>query len=105
MGVPGIFVYQIFALFAVYGLFKAATEGVEKALVADMAPRGLAGTAFGWFNLITGLMLFPASFIFGWIYESIAPLYAFLFSGGCALLAFILMAVWVFRNASDGLAQ
>jgi MFS family permease len=105
MGVPGISAYQIFALFAVYGLFKAATEGVEKALVADMAPKGLAGTAFGWFNLITGLMLFPASFIFGWIYESIAPLYAFLFSGGCALLAFILMAVWVFRNASDGLAQ
>ena len=95
MGLPGISIYQIFALFGVYGLFKAATEGVEKALVADMAPKGLAGTAFGWFNLITGLMLFPASFIFGWIYESVAPLYTFLFSGGCALIAFILMAVWV----------
>lgn len=95
MGLPGISTYQIFALFVAYGLFKAATEGVEKALVADMAPKGFAGTAFGWFNLITGFMLFPASFIFGWIYESIAPLYAFLFSGGCALLAFILMAVWV----------
>jgi MFS family permease len=95
MGIPGISVYQIFGLFVIYGLFKAATEGVEKALVADMAPKGLAGTAFGWFNLITGLMLFPASFIFGWIYESIAPLYAFLFSGGCALIAFALMAFWV----------
>ena len=105
MGVPNISVYQIYALFVIYGLFKAATEGVEKALVADMAPKGLAGTAFGWFNLITGLMLFPASFIFGWIYEAIAPLYAFLFSGGCALLAFILMATWVFRNANEGLAQ
>ncbi|MEN9378814.1 MAG: hypothetical protein RJB15_492 [Pseudomonadota bacterium] len=105
MGVPNISVYQIYALFVIYGLFKAATEGVEKALVADMAPKGLAGTAFGWFNLITGLMLFPASFIFGWIYEAIAPLYAFLFSGGCALLAFILMATWVFRNTNEGLAQ
>lgn len=105
MGVPNISVYQIYSLFVIYGLFKAATEGVEKALVADMAPKGLAGTAFGWFNLITGLMLFPASFIFGCIYEAIAPLYAFLFSGGCALLAFILMAVWVFRNASDELTQ
>ncbi|MBU3576592.1 MFS transporter [Polynucleobacter sp. UK-Kesae-W10] len=95
MGLPGISTYQIFGLFAIYGLFKAATEGVEKALVADMAPKGLAGTAFGWFNLITGLMLFPASFIFGWVYESIAPLYAFFFSGGCALLAFVLMATWV----------
>lgn len=101
MGLPGLSTYQIFALFGVYGLFKAATEGVEKALVADMAPKGLAGTAFGWFNLVTGLMLFPASFIFGWIYESIAPLYAFLFSGGCALVAFVLMAGWVSRNPSN----
>ena len=97
MGLPGLSIYQIFALFGVYGLFKAATEGVEKALVADMAPKGLAGTAFGWFNLITGLMLFPASLIFGWVYESIAPMYAFLFSGICALVAFVLMAIWVTR--------
>ena len=98
MGLPSISVYQIFGLFVIYGLFKAATEGVEKALVADMAPKGLAGTAFGWFNLITGLMLFPASFIFGWVYESIAPLYAFLFSGSCALVAFVLMAFWVMES-------
>ena len=97
MGLPGISIYEVCGLCVLYGLFKAATEGVEKALVADMAPKGLAGTAFGWFNLITGLVLFPASFIFGWIYESIAPMYAFLFSGSCALLACILMATWVFR--------
>jgi MFS family permease len=98
MGLPGISIYQIFGLFVIYGLFKAATEGVEKALVADMAPKGLAGTAFGWFNLVTGLMLFPASFIFGWVYESIAPLYAFLFSGACALVAFVLMVTWVSKT-------
>lgn len=98
MGIPGVSVLQICGLFAIYGLFKAATEGVEKALVADMAPKGLAGTAFGWFNLITGLMLFPASFIFGWVYESIAPIYAFLFSGTCALVAFVLMATWVYQS-------
>lgn len=97
MGLPGISTYQILGLFGIYGLFKAATEGVEKALVADLAPKGLAGTAFGWFNLITGLMLFPASFIFGWVYESIAPLCAFLFSGSCALAAFTLMVTWVPR--------
>ena len=100
MGLPGVTMLQTFALFGIYGLFKAATEGVEKALVADMAPKGLAGTAFGWFNLVTGLMLFPASFIFGWIYEAVAPLYAFLFSGGCALVAFMLMAFWVDRARS-----
>jgi MFS family permease len=105
MGLPGVSVYQIFALFAIYGLFKAATEGVEKALVADMAPKGLAGTAFGWFNLITGIMLLPASFIFGWIYESVAPLYAFLFSGSCAVIAFALMIFWVSNPAKGDVAH
>jgi MFS family permease len=101
MGLPSISVYQVFALFAVYGVFKAATEGVEKALVADLAPKGATGTAFGWFNLINGLMLLPASFIFGSLYESASPFYAFLFSGGCALLAFLLMAFWVFKRETN----
>lgn len=100
MGLPGISIFQIVGLFGVYGLFKAATEGVEKALVADMAPKGLAGTAFGWFNLVTGLMLLPASLIFGWVYESIAPFYAFAFSGVCALVAVLLMTAWVFNDRS-----
>ncbi len=38
---------MLFALFAFYGLFMAATEGVEKALVADIAPAARRGTAFG----------------------------------------------------------
>ena len=96
MSFSGITIWMLCALFGIYGLFKAATEGVEKALVADLAPKGMTGTAFGWFNLISGLMLLPASLIFGWLYESYSPQYAFLFSGSCAMLAFLLLAVWVF---------
>jgi MFS family permease len=98
MSFAGITIWMLWGLFAIYGLFKAATEGVEKALVADLAPAGMAGTAFGWFNLITGLMLLPASIIFGWLYESFSPQYAFLFSGSCAVLAFLLLAFWVFSG-------
>lgn len=87
----------IFVIFSGYGLFKAATEGVEKALVADLAPEGLTGTAFGWFNLISGIMLFPASFIFGWLYESSGVMTAFGFSAICSFLAFIVLYFWVFR--------
>lgn len=97
MSFAGITLLMLCGLFAIYGLFKAATEGVEKALVADLAPKGMAGTAFGWFNLITGLMLLPASLLFGWLYESFSPQYAFLFSGSCAALAFLLLAFWVFQ--------
>jgi len=84
-------------LFVFYGLFKAATEGVEKAFVADLAPQGLTGTAFGWFNLCSGIMLLPASLIFGWLYESFSPTIAFLFSGACSTLAVILLVLWVFK--------
>jgi MFS family permease len=101
MSFAGITIWMLFGLFAIYGLFKAATEGVEKALVADLAPAGMAGTAFGWFNLTTGLMLLPASLIFGWLYETFGPQYAFLFSGSCAVLAFLLLAFWVFTPQKD----
>jgi MFS family permease len=85
----------LFALFAFYGVFMAATEGVEKALVADIAPAGRRGTAFGWFNLTAGVFLFPASVVFGWLYQAVSPLAAFGFSSACALLAGGLLWVWV----------
>ncbi|NTV10494.1 MAG: MFS transporter [Zoogloea sp.] len=86
--------WLLLVLFSGYGLFIAATEGVEKALVADLAPEGRRGTAFGWFNLATGSMLLPASLLFGWLYESVSPLAAFAFSGSCAMLATLLLAGW-----------
>lgn len=98
MGYVNLTVTMLFGLFLLYGLFKAATEGVEKALVADLAPAGLMGTAFGWFNLASGMMLLPASIVFGYLYESAGPTTAFLFSGICSSLAAILLATWVFRD-------
>jgi MFS family permease len=85
----------LFVLFAFYGLFMAATEGVEKALVADIAPAERRGTAFGWFNLTAGACLLPASVVFGWLYQATSPLVAFSFSGGCALLAALLLVCWL----------
>ena len=87
--------WMLAGLFGFYGLFMAATEGVEKALVADLAPANLRGTAFGWFNLVAGAFLLPASVIFGSLYQSTSPLMAFGFSAGCALLSAILLRAWV----------
>lgn len=86
------------ALFACYGVFLAATEGVEKALVADLAPQARRGTAFGWFNLVVGIMLLPASVLFGWLWQATTPTVAFGFSAACALAAALLLAVWVFPD-------
>jgi MFS family permease len=85
----------LFGLFAFYGLFMAATEGVEKALVADLAPKELLGTAYGWFHLVSGALLLPASIIFGWIYERSGALTAFGFSAACAFGAALLLMTWV----------
>jgi MFS family permease len=88
----------LFALFGFYGLFMAATEGVEKALVADLAPAERRGTAFGWFNLTAGVMLLPASLVFGWLWQGVASWAAFGFSGVCALAAGVLLRFWLFSG-------
>ena len=87
--------WLLWPLFAVYGLSIAATEGAEKALVADLVDPQQLGTAYGWFNLTAGLMLLPASLIFGWLWQSVSPAVAFGFSAGCACAAAVLLGRWV----------
>lgn len=82
-------------LFAFYGLFLAATEGAEKAFIADLAEKPALGTAYGWFSMITGLMLLPASLFFGILWQHLAPAFAFGFSGGLALIAALLFMIWL----------
>jgi MFS family permease len=88
----------LWPLFAGYGLFLSATEGVEKALVADLAPAGERGTAFGWFNLVTGLALLPASLLFGGLMQSYGAAVAFVVAAASALLAALLLALMPLRS-------
>jgi MFS family permease len=87
--------WTLWPMFAAYGLFLAATEGAEKALVADIVPREHSGTAFGWYNLVVGLFLLPASLVFGWLWQVLAPQFAFGFGAVCALIAAVLLRFWV----------
>ncbi|MGH7717633.1 MAG: MFS transporter, partial [Gemmatimonadaceae bacterium] len=57
--------WHAWALFAAYGVFFGLTEGVEKALVADLVPPARRGAAFGWFHLAFGMAALPASVLFG----------------------------------------
>ncbi|MCI4567008.1 MFS transporter [Lysobacter sp. CFH 32150] len=95
LGWGGLPAWSVWGLFAAYGLFIAATEGAEKALVADLVPREQLGTAFGWYHLTLGITLLPASLLFGWLWQSVSAFTAFAFGAGCALLAAALLAIWL----------
>lgn len=58
---------------ALWGLHLGFTQGVLSALVADTAPKDLRGTAFGVFNLVSGLVLFVASLIAGTLWDRLGP--------------------------------
>jgi MFS family permease len=76
----------LWALFGVYGLFSAFNEGIEKALVSDIAPPEIRGTLIGLHSTLTGVGLFPASLIAGALmtWNNAAP---FWFGGALGLLA------------------
>ncbi|HEY3489041.1 MAG TPA: MFS transporter [Candidatus Deferrimicrobiaceae bacterium] len=79
------------ALFLVYALYSAATEGAERALVADFVPQSLRGTAFGWFHLAVGISALPASVLFGALYAWRGAPTAFLTAAALALLSSVLL--------------
>jgi MFS family permease len=87
--------WHAWALFAVYGVYFGLTEGTEKALVADLVPRGQRGAAYGWFNLAIALGALPASLIFGAIWQTTSPALAFLFGASVAVAAAILLLLLV----------
>jgi len=78
-------------LFLVYGLYAAATEGVERALVADFVPQERRGTAYGWFHLAVGISALPASVFFGILYSWKGAGTAFGASASLAVAASVLL--------------
>ncbi len=74
-------------LFLAYGLHSAATEGAERALVADFVPADRRGTAFGWFHLAVGASALPASLLFGLLWSRFGAPVAFAVSASLATVA------------------
>jgi len=85
--------WQVWALFGLYGLYYAATEGAAKALVADLVPQMQRGTAYGLFNAAIGIMALPASLIAGLLWQGAGTWMGFgasapfFFGAGMALLS------------------
>jgi peroxiredoxin Q/BCP len=78
-----------------YGLLMGMSEGAERALISDYALANERGTAFGWYHLVCGVAAIPAGLLFGVIWHVFGAAAAFLFAGLLALLATILLRLWL----------
>jgi MFS family permease len=89
--------WQIWLLFGLYGIYYAATEGVAKALVADLVPDTQRGAAYGLFNAAIGITALPASLLAGLLWQGagtwagFGPWAPFLFGAVLALFASLLL--------------
>jgi len=79
--------WQVWMLFAVYGLYHGLTEGAEKAMVAEFAAPERRGEAFGLYHSITGLLALPASLWMGLAWDHWGSMAAFEVTAGITLLA------------------
>jgi len=72
---------------ALWGLHMGFTQGLLATLVADTAPAELRGTAYGYFYLVTGLAMLPASMLAGFLWDAAGPQATFLAAAAFAALA------------------
>lgn len=79
-----------FAGIALWGAHMALTQGLLAKLVADHAPDDLRGSAFGFFNLATGVTLLIASVIAGLLWETMGPQATFIAGATFAVAAAML---------------
>ena len=71
---------------ALWGVHMGMTQGLLAAMVADAAPADLRGTAYGFFNLVSGIALLAASVIAGFLWQRIgAPATFYAGAGFCVL--------------------
>src|SRR5204862_7291562 len=82
----------VFAGTAVWGVHMGLTQGVFAALVASTAPADLRGTAFGLFNLVSGVALLAASVLAGWLWDAFGPALTFYAGAAFALIALLGLA-------------
>src|SRR5436190_7054273 len=83
--------WAVWPLFALYGAYIAATDGVARAWVADRVPGRAIGTAYGVFSAATGAALLAASIAAGLLWSHVSPAAPFVVGASAAALAFLLL--------------
>ncbi len=84
---------------ALWGVHMGMTQGLLAAMVADTAPADLRGTAFGFFNLVSGVALLVASGVAGLLWDRLGAAATFQAGAAFSLLALAALAAqWSFRR-------
>ena len=78
---------------ALWGVHMGMTQGLLAAMVADTAPEDLRGTAYGFFNLLSGLALLASSVIAGVLWDKMGSAFTFYAGAGFAALTLFGMAM------------
>lgn len=76
---------------ALWGVHMGITQGLLATMVADTAPADLRGTAYGFFNLVSGVALLLASGVAGWLWDQLGA--AFTFYAGAAFSVITLLVL------------
>jgi MFS family permease len=85
--------WEVWLLFAFYGLYYGISEGVSRAFVSDLVPVEKRGTAYGWYHAAVGISLLPASVIAGLLWHFVSPAATFYFGAGMAGVA--MLGLWL----------
>lgn len=86
--------WHAWALFGLYGTYYGLTEPVERALIKELAPAGLQGRAYGYFNLVTGLCAIPAGLLTGYLWQRFSPAWALQIGAGFAGVSLVMLITW-----------
>ena len=87
--------WQMWVLFAAYGVYYSLVEGAEKALVAELVPKQRRGSAFGWTSAVVGAFSLPASALFGYLFALRGPALPFAVAAALAAIAALLLGLVV----------
>lgn len=85
---------------ALWGLHLAMTQGLLATMVAQAAPADLRGTAFGLFNLVSGVALLVASGLAGWLWDRWGAPVTFVTGAGLAAAALAALAIHSARGSA-----
>jgi MFS family permease len=84
--------WQVWGLFAFYGLYFGLSEGVERALIADLVPAERWARAFGLYHFCLGVAALPSSLLMGYLYQRFGAAPAFALGATLAVVSALLLA-------------